>query len=230
MVEIDALCFQHRVAKARPHHFILIYGINGLLPTEVQGALGRLPVKIAWGTQMLARGINEIYLFLERMRFGRGTPIGVDLKPLTARKKKRSDLHNHSPHICSHIPCRLRPFRLRSPRAGINLRNYQLASGICEAVFLVSDDANQPVVERGRLVILTRHILNDNLPLRLTYTHSSSRNENTPARPDESKWVLRRVVPWRFGITVGNLTLLEVDVAGRTCGIRFIDRRFAALS
>ena len=31
--------FQHRAAKARSHHFILIYGINGLLPTEVQGAL-----------------------------------------------------------------------------------------------------------------------------------------------------------------------------------------------
>ena len=151
----------------------------------------------------------------------------VSIRNHSPPEKKRCSQPLAANHLLSHpLPTLAVSFQSSTHCHG----NYQLSFAICEAVLLVSDDANQPVVERGRPVILTRHILNDNLPLRLTYTHSSSRNENTPARPDESKWVLRRVVPWRFAITVGNLTLLEVNVAGRTCGIRFTDRRFAALS
>jgi hypothetical protein len=46
-----------------------------LLLTEGQGALRTIAGQIRVWTQFLAKGINEIYLFLERMRFGRGTTI-----------------------------------------------------------------------------------------------------------------------------------------------------------
>jgi len=35
------------------------------------------------------------------------------------------------------------------PRTVIDRGNYQLAFAICEAILLVSDDANEPVVERA---------------------------------------------------------------------------------